>query len=334
MRSASRVRRVAALSLTSVSRPLTSVSFFFHPQSRNGAILGGAGCPGASSPRSCSSSSGTCCIKKTAPEAQEKSNRRAKEGGGSFARWKSDAERPPPEANNPIAALPEELPPSPPRVRQRSDSGWRDTRAVKARDQKIAKLEVAVNDLEEKVAAASSSARSSNAKAKAAERKVKDIKHQKYVEAKTQREMMLKAESRHKVELKKQQDEHIEAESRHKAELKKQQDEHLAALDSAYREQQMETRKALAAESARFLAVKNCKAEKEKGLLKLTKERSGQAAVVRHMRSRLKKKDQQWQAKLTVAIDEATAQKDKEITEVVKKKDHELMQDRVKNQEQ
>ena len=316
MRSASRVRRVAALSLTSVSRPLTSVSFFFHPQSRNGAILGGAGCPGASSPRSCSSSSGTCCIKKTAPEAQEKSNRRAKEGGGSFARWKSDAERPPPEANNPIAALPEELPPSPPRVRQRSDSGWRDTRAVKARDQKIAKLEVAVNDLEEKVAAASSSARSSNAKAKAAERKVKDIKHQKYVEAKTQREMMLKAESRHK------------------AELKKQQDEHLAALDSAYREQQMETRKALAAESARFLAVKNCKAEKEKGLLKLTKERSGQAAVVRHMRSRLKKKDQQWQAKLTVAIDEATAQKDKEITEVVKKKDHELMQDRVKNQEQ
>ena len=147
----------------------------------------GQGAPEPAVPEAAAAALAPAVSKRQPPKRKKKGIGVRKKGGGSFARWKADAEsHPPPEANNPIAALPEELPPSPPRVRQRSDSGWRDTRAVKARDQKIAKLEVAVNDLEEKVAAASSSARSSNAKAKAAERKVKDIKHQKYVEAKTQ----------------------------------------------------------------------------------------------------------------------------------------------------
>ena len=77
-------------------------------------------------------------------------------------------------------------------MRQRSDAGWRETRAVMAREKKISNPTETVNDL--------------NVEVLDAKRKVKITEHEKYVDAKVQREILLEAERKHKKELKKMQE--------------------------------------------------------------------------------------------------------------------------------
>lgn len=276
------------------------------------------------------------------PIRKKKGIGKRKKQGDSYVRWKDEqaalAAQPPQDPapdDVPVEEPVNEAQPAKPK-KVRSDDGWRVDRGIRSRDKKIEKRDKTIEQLTEQVQKLKGEKKVEAGRASDLERRVKEAEHQKYVDAKASREMLLKAEEEHKVE------------------LQKMQDEFYAAVREANMAADAEMSKALAAEHARILAEQRHGRELKKEQVKLAKERSGHEAVVSHIHNQQRKKDARWQDKLDKKDSDAQkqlamkdkemeaklgekdadmAKKEEEMAGLLREKDDELMADRITNQE-
>ena len=160
----------------------------------------------------------------------------------------------------------------PPPKKQRPDDNWRVQRAVLERDKKLIRCQAKLENMTSKKEAALKLNTSLNEKVSDQKKKIKQLEHERFKEAKARRI------------------EDIQKEAAHRLEIASLTEEYSQKIEEAVEYANSETAKKLETEKARIMSDSQCTArlrkERQRSSDKLKKERAGQAAVVDHSHQR------------------------------------------------